>query len=62
MKALIWIGCIFLSAILSTVLSDAGIRGAIPSTLLFCGMMWVARTLCKKYDERKSPVDKSNEN
>ena len=52
MKVLIWILCIFANALITTILKESGILlGAIPTMILFAGMLWVARTLCKKWDE-----------
>lgn len=54
MKIFIWFLCILANAIITTVIKESGvILGAIPSVLLFGGTMWLARTLCKKWDEHK---------
>ena len=54
MKVLIWFLCILANALVTVLLSEAGILlGGIPIALLFGGTFWLARTLCKKWDERK---------
>lgn len=54
MKFLIWFLCIFANAIITTIIKEAGvILGAIPTVILFGATMWLARTLCKKWDEHK---------
>ena len=54
MKILIWILCIFANAIVTTLLKEAGVLlGGNPTALLFGGTLWLARALCKKWDERK---------
>lgn len=55
MKVLIWIGCIVLNALITTLLQYAGIRlGAIPAVLLFSATpLWLANFLCKKWDEHQ---------
>lgn len=62
MKVLIWFLCIFANALITTIIKYNGIiLGAIPSVLLFAGTMWLARTLCKKWDvykEKKSAEKK----
>ncbi len=55
MKALIWFLCIFANALITTLLKESGIiLGGIPTVLLFAGTMWLARTLCKKWDTHKA--------
>ncbi len=55
MKALIWIGCIFANAIITTLFKQNGIiLGAIPTVLLYLGAVYLARYLCKLCDERKT--------
>lgn len=52
MKVLIWFLCIFACAIITSLIKETGIiLGAIPTVILFTGTMWLARTLCKKWDE-----------
>lgn len=58
MKVLIWILCIFANALITTILKESGILlGAIPTMILFGAMLWLARTLCKKWDEHKERGD-----
>ena len=55
MKAVIWLGCIFSLSFFMVILKNSGIiLGGIPTALLFGGMLWLARTLCKKWDEHKA--------
>ena len=52
MKVLIWILCIFANALITTLLKEADVGlGAIPTIALFGATIWLARTLCKKWDE-----------
>lgn len=52
MKFLIWVGCIFLVSVITTSIRMNGIiLGAIPTVILYAGMVWLAKTLCKKWDE-----------
>lgn len=54
MKVLIWILCIFANALITTILKEGGILlGAIPTMILFAATLWLARTLCEKWDEHK---------
>ncbi len=54
MKVLIWILCIFANALITAILKENGIPlGAIPTMILFAAMLWLARTLCKKWEEHK---------
>ena len=54
MKVLIWILCIFANALITAILKESGIPlGAIPTMILFAAMLWLARTLCKKWEEHK---------
>lgn len=67
MKVLIWFFCISLCSIFVVFLGYAGIRlGGIPTMLLYGGMWWTARTLCKKWDahqaEKKVKATHSGEN
>ena len=58
MKVLIWILCIFANALITTILKESGILlGAIPTMILFGAMLWLARTLCKKWDEHTGRGD-----
>ena len=55
MKVVIWLGCIFGLSFFIVILKNAGIiLGGIPTALLFGGMLWLARTMCKKWDEQKA--------
>ena len=55
MKVLIWFLCIFANALITVLLKYAGITlGGIPTALLLGVMIWLARTLCKKWDEHKA--------
>lgn len=54
MKAVIWTICILVNALINTALRQQGILlGAIPTMILISVTLWIARTLCKKWDERK---------
>jgi hypothetical protein len=50
MKVLIWIGCCGAASIINMCLSDIGIIGGLISALLYGGAVWLAITLCKKWD------------
>lgn len=52
MKVLIWFLCIFGNALLTVLLQlySGAVLGAIPSVLLFSGMIWLAETLCLQWD------------
>ncbi|MGN1320908.1 MAG: hypothetical protein ACI4U6_07310 [Acutalibacteraceae bacterium] len=55
MKVLIWIVCFFMMSVVVTYLNGSGIfLGGIPTIILFGITFWIAKTLCKKYDEAKS--------
>lgn len=55
MKVLIWILCFFANALITTLIKEGGIiLGGIPTALMFGGTLWLARTLCKKWDEHKA--------
>lgn len=63
MKVLIWFLCIFANALITTLLKESGIiLGAIPTMILFGAMLWLARTLCKKWDEHKGKGENDGEN
>lgn len=54
MKVLIWFLCILAYSVITTLFYNAGIiLGGIPTGILVLGEVWLARTLCKKWDERK---------
>lgn len=54
MKVLIWFLCFFANALITTLIKEAGvILGGIPTALMFAATLWLARTLCKKWDEHK---------
>ena len=60
MKVLIWIGCILLTSLIVVALGYTGVRlGGIPTALLYAVMIWVARSLCKAYDEKHQSSDSS---
>ena len=55
MKVLIWFVCFLVMSIITTYLNSSGIfLGGIPTIILFGITFWIAKTLCKKYDEAKS--------
>lgn len=55
MKVLIWVGCCFIYGLITTLVKQSGVvLGAIPTIILVGGIFWLARTLCKKYDEHKT--------
>lgn len=55
MKALIWMLCLFLYGLTTTLITHSGfILGAIPTGALFCAALWLAKHLCKKWDEKKT--------
>lgn len=55
MKFLIWFLCILANAIITTLITESGvILGGIPTALMFAATFWLARTLCKKWDEHKA--------
>lgn len=55
MKVLIWILCFFANALITTIIRGRGvILGAIPTVILYGVTIWLARTLCKKWDEYKA--------
>lgn len=52
MKVLIWFGCLFILAVVQTMIRKAGILlGGLPTGLLVGATCWVAGILCKKWDE-----------
>lgn len=63
MKVLIWILCIFANALIITLLKESGIRlGGIPTMILFSAMLWLAGTLCKKWDKHKGRGNNGGKN
>ena len=55
MKALIWVVCIFVYAVIQTLLTESGIiLGGIPTAILFGTMMFIARTLSSKVGNKNS--------
>lgn len=56
MKALIWIGCIFVASFVQTLLRYAGIGGALPTIAVYGLMFALARYFCKQYEEKQSKV------
>lgn len=62
MKVLIWFVCFLVMSIITTYLNGSGIfLGGIPTIILFGITFWIAKTLCKKYDEAKS-LENSDDN
>ena len=56
MKVLIW----FLCMLIPSLLMAGGVMwGFIETGALFCFMLWLARTLCRKWDKRRKKVDAS---
>ena len=54
MKILIWFLCILVYAVITVLFMNSGIiLGAIPTVILLGGAMWLAKALCKKWDEQK---------
>lgn len=55
MKILIWFICIFINAMITTLLKENGVLlGAIPTVALLGGTFWIAKSLCKAWDNYKS--------
>ncbi len=55
MKFLIWFVCIFVLALIQTLLAESGIiLGGIPTAILFATTMYVARTLSSKVGKKDS--------
>ncbi len=45
----------FVNALITTLIKEGGIiLGGIPTALMFGGTLWLARTLCKKWDEHRA--------
>ena len=54
MKFLIWFLCIFANAAITVLVKEMGFTlGVIPTVILFGSTLWLARTLCNKWDEYK---------
>ena len=54
MKILIWVLCAFANGFITTLLKDNGMYlGAIPPAALWGGTIFLARTLCKEWDDHK---------
>ena len=54
MKFLIWFICIFANAIITVIIRNHGIiLGALPAMVLYGLTFWLARTLCRKWDDYK---------
>lgn len=63
MKIFIWFLCLFANAFITTLLKENGITlGGIPTVMLLGGCMWLAKILCKKWDERKGQGEENGEN
>lgn len=55
MKILIWIICLFLNALITTIFKENGIGlGAIPTVILYGMTILLATTLCKLWDKHKN--------
>ncbi len=55
MKVIIWVVCVFVYALIQTLLTESGIiLGGIPTAILFGTMMYVARTLSSKVGKKDS--------
>lgn len=55
MKVLIWIVCYFVIALITTVLKENGVMlGGIPTIILWLLVFFLARRLCKFWDEHKA--------
>lgn len=55
MKVLIWFICFFVVALIRTSTQESGIiLGGLPTALLYLGAYFIARSLCKSLDERKT--------
>lgn len=55
MKVLIYIVCFFgLGVFINELRSNGIYLGGLPVGLLYGGMFWIARTLCKKWDSHKA--------
>ena len=55
MKVLIWFACFFVVALIRTSIQESGIiLGGLPTALLYLGAYFIARSLCKSLDERKT--------
>ena len=53
-KVLIWTVCVLVSSLVFAIFKEQGIIvGGIPAALISVGSIWLARTLCKKLDEKK---------
>lgn len=60
MKILIWFGCFFVSGLIQVAMKNQGITlGMLPVMALYGLSYWAARTLCLKWDERKSSHEES---
>ena len=58
MKAIIWIVCIVALSTCMVLIKNCGIiLGGIPSALMFGGMLWLAKKLCSKLDEKRQTKD-----
>ena len=59
MKVLIWLGCLFAASLVQLFLGYAGIVGALPAMVVFCGMFVSAVSLCKRYDAYRNRASAS---
>ena len=63
MKGLIWFLCIFACAAVFAAFRMKGILlGGIPSMIIFGSALWLARTLCRKWDEHKEDQERGDSN
>lgn len=61
MKFFIWFLCLLVNSIITTFFKEDGITlGAIPTAILWGATMWLAGTLCKKWDEHKENKEAAN--
>ena len=59
MKVLIWLGCLFAGSLVQLFLGYAGIGGALPAMVVFCGMFASAVSLCKRYEAYRNRASAS---
>jgi len=53
MKVVIYVVCFFVMSLIQSACRVNGIiLGAIPTVLLYLGTFWLARALCKAWDNR----------
>lgn len=55
MKFLIWFMCFFVCAVIQVIIKNTGfILGGVPTALLFGLTYWVARSICKRWDQHRA--------